>query len=253
MNGFEKHGLTHTSPSQINMYSSAPCAWAAKYLAKRKFRYSNAAKAGVYIEDAVAKVLCNDISLEDAVFQAKERYSKEISLGGTPADINRGEAIEGMITQAVESLSEYGKPDFVKSIAKKYQQHKIELICNGDNWRLPIIGYVDFLYPDQNLIVDLKTTMRMPSEMSYEHFLQGVIYKKASGMDVRFLYVTGKKSKFFDIDGGEKVLADIKSILNRQEKYLRHDKETILATVPVNINTFYWSGDEETRKELYGL
>jgi len=49
-NGFEKHNIDHSSPSSINMWSNAPCAWAAKYLYGRKFKYGLAPKAGILVE-----------------------------------------------------------------------------------------------------------------------------------------------------------------------------------------------------------
>lgn len=255
MNGFEKHNLKHVSPSQINMYTTCAGAWAARYLFGCKFSFGNPARAGVLAEDAVRHVLLGNMTREEAIKQAKETYNAAIILTGTDADKKRGEAIEGMIENALIELEPYGVPCFANA-SNFNGQNEIELICNGDGWKIPIKGYLDFFYPDKNLVIDLKTSMKCPSFMSPEHELQGSIYKKATGMDVKFLYVTGKKSAMFDIDDEtmNKNLAKVKTVLNRLEKFLRLDAELIKEIVPINKGSFYWgNGDAYIAEELYGI
>jgi hypothetical protein len=49
------------------------------------------------------------------------------------------------------------------------------------------------------------------------------------------------------------VLAEVKAILNRQERMLRHEADDIRAMVPVIGSSYYWSGDADLRKEMYGI
>lgn len=255
MNGFEKHGIKHSSPSAINMYGNCAGAWCARYLFGRKFSFGNAARAGVLAEDAVRAVLVGTMTRDEAVKRALETYNAAIILTGTDADVNRGKAIEGMIDNALEVLKPIGVPDFTK-VSDFNGQNEIELVCNGDGWKLPIKGYLDFVYPSQDLLIDLKTTMKMPSQMSDEHVLQGVVYKKATGMNVKFLYVTGKKSHMFEItqEQVDEWLPRIKNILTRQEKMLRMEADTIREFVPVNLGSYYWSSDDRyIAKDLYGI
>ena len=253
MNGFEKHGLDHTSASQINMYADAPCAWAAKYLFNGAFVFGSAARAGILVEDAVVNVVTgSDAEKETEVAIAK--YNKACGIMATKAEVNRGEAIKGMIEGALEELKPYGEPEFDGDLIKGRKQKSIKINCKGDGWELPVIGYLDFHFPKEGLIVDLKTTMRMPSVMSAEHLRQGSIYKGASGNQaVKFLYVTGKKTKWFDIEDEKPVLAEIKSILNRQEKMLRLEKDVIKEIMPVNASSYYWTDSEILRQDLYGI
>lgn len=253
MNGFEKHNLTHTSPSQINMYANAPCAWAAKYIFGGKFTFGHAARAGVLVEEAVVNVIAKDMDLDDACDFALKAFSKHVALGGSEADIKRGNGIPDMIKLSVDALKEYGKPEYDGGVINGLQQKKVEMICNGDGWKLPVMGYLDFYYPQHKLVIDLKTTMRMPSNMSIEHYRQGAIYKAATGFDVKFLYVTPKKSKFIDIEDIDETLADIKALLNRQEKMLQKDAEDIRQIMPINSGSYYWSDDEALKKQVYGL
>ena len=66
-----------------------------------------------------------------------------------------------------------------------------------DDVPLPIEGYIDWRFDDHGLIVDLKTTERLPSAISDTHGRQGAVYAKAHGnYGMRFAYVkptAGKK------------------------------------------------------------
>tara|TARA_R110000744_G_scaffold153061_1_gene267361 strand:+ start:466 stop:645 length:180 start_codon:yes stop_codon:yes gene_type:complete len=52
----------------------------------------------------------------------------------------------------------------------------------------------------------------------------------------------------------DELMAEIKVHLSRQEKFLRlGDKELLRDIVPVNPDSFYWRGDEDIRKKLFGI
>lgn len=252
--GWAKHGITHTSASSINMYAAAPCAWVARYLYNKKFSFGLAAKAGVLAEDAVVNVIARGWDAEKAIADAVAQYNKAAALKASDAERKRGEGIPGMIEQALEALKPYGEPEFDKDLVSDKKQKKIELLCKGDGWELPVIGYLDFHFPAHGLVIDLKTTMAAPTSMSDEHTRQGAIYRQAMGnCAVKFLYVTPKKSVIHDIDDPRPVLAEVKTILNKQEKLLRLDAEVIRDIVPVIGSSFYWSGDADLRKEMYKI
>jgi len=253
MNGFKKHNIDHTSASSINMYAAAPCAWVAKYIYNKKFSFGLAAKAGVLVEGAVVNVLANGWDAEKATAEAMAQYNKASAFGASDADMKRGLAIPGMIENALAELAQYGEPEFDNDLMGK-RQKKIELLCKGDGWELPVIGFIDFHYPKHGVIVDLKTTMAAPTNMSDEHMRQGAIYRQAMGNQaVRFLYVTGKKAVWHDVPEPGPILAEVKAILNRQERMLRHEADDIRAMVPVISSSYYWSGDSDLRKEMYNI
>jgi len=146
INGFEKHNIDHSSASSINMYCNAPDAWAARYLFNRKFSFGLAARAGVLAEDAVVNVLANGWTADKAIEEALKAYNKAAAINATPAELKRGEAIAGMIELALGALAEYGEPEFGTDLVHGKKQVKVELICNGDGWQLPVIGYLDFWF-----------------------------------------------------------------------------------------------------------
>jgi hypothetical protein len=237
------------------MWANAPCAWIAKYLLDRKFSFSNAAKAGTLAEEAVVKILAHGQSEETAITEAMAEYNRACLFGCSDADTKRGAAIPGMIQQAVDQLKQYGEPDMNCDLIYGKRQHKATMLCKGDNWDLPVEGYLDFYYPKQGLIIDLKTTMRLPSQMSDEHLRQGAFYKGAFGNHgVRFLYVSGKNHVWHEVAEPGPILNEFKTILTRQERFLRlGSAELLQSIVPVVSDSFYWSGDETIRQELYGI
>lgn len=253
MNGFEKHGLTHSSPSQINMWAEAPCAWAAKYLYGHNFSFGVAPLIGTLVEKVVADALCGG-SYENALNAACDEFRRKTAIGASEKDRARIDDIDMMAHLALQELKQYGEPEFVQKLTGREQQ-KIELMCNGAGWKIPVVGFLDFVYPKHGLVIDLKTTLRCPSEISVPHARQAAIYSKAKGnMACKMLYVTPKKTALYGVDDVAAVLADVKAILTRQEAFLHAlDKEQIKKVVPVNVASFYWTQDAAIRKELYGV
>jgi hypothetical protein len=252
MNGFEKHGLTHLSASSINLYASAPDVWVVSYLFGRKTPMGPAAWRGICTEDAVVQILMGD-SETAAIDQALEKFDKRFPIGDEKTSAER-RRIQPMTQLAIEELVEFGKPEFPED--EEHPQEKISITAKGEEgWSIPVIGYLDLVYPQHGVVIDLKTTGRIPSTMSAEHQLQRAIYAKAKGnMSVRFLYVSEKKTSMLEDGDPTELLAQAKVQISRMEAFLRHcDKETARAIVPVQPSSFYWQGAEDLRKEFYGI
>lgn len=252
MNGFQKHNLDHTSASQINMWEESPAAWVARYLFGKKFKFGVAAQIGVLTEKVVENVLFG-MSHGEALQLAYKEFDRSNALNTNEKELARKSDIEHMSTMALEVLAPYGEPEMMQDINGRSQQ-RIELKCNGPDWELPIVGYLDFVYPQHGLIIDLKTTLRCPSTMSRAHQRQASIYSKAKGnMGVKFLYVTPKKSALLEVDDENDVLKEVKNILTRQERILRaFTADELRKCVPLGLSSFFWNGSEEILNELYG-
>lgn len=253
MNGFEKHGLDHSSASQINMYEDCPAAWVARYLYDKRFAFGVAPQIGILVEDVVAHVLRGS-TLEKEVELAQKKFLKDNALNTNEKDLARSGDIQPMAENALEVLSEYGEPEFIEQV-DGHEQQKVTLKCNGDGWELPIVGYLDFVYPKHGLLVDLKTTLRCPSTMSDAHARQASIYAQAKGnMAVKFLYVTPKKSNLLELEDRKPYLDQVKAILNRQEKMLNaFSKEELRGVIPLGLSSFYWNSNEDIRKGLFNV
>lgn len=249
--GFAKHGIGHLSASSLNLWTNAPDVWVAKYLLGHKQTFGPAPRRGQCVEDAVVEILQG--KPQDQAF--KRAYGKfdTTRFGATPTkDIEKERAmIEPMTDLAVEALREYGAPEF-----QGKGQDKVTLLAEFDGWSIPVIGFLDLVFPDHGLVVDLKTTGRMPSTMSAEHQLQRAIYDACTGNSaVKFLYVTPKKSGFLEDGETSAILARAKVQIARLERFLAtcEDAQHARAIIPTNPSSFYWKGDSAGLGAIYGL
>ena len=250
MSGFTDHGIQHGSISNLNKWIEAPDAWVSHYLFGNRGSGSPAMWRGIFTEEAVSDTITETLKIDDAIEKACRAFDTKHDFDDGSADRERNN-IEPMTRLAVEALEPYGKPDFPGD----GEQHKVSMTATGDGWKLNFIGFTDFNFPDHGLIVDLKTTGRMPSVMSKGHQRQRAFYSQASGnAAVKFLYVTPKKVAMLEDGDVAELMAEIKLHLTRQEAFLRlGNKKLLRDIVPVNPDTFYWRGDEAVRKSLYGI
>jgi hypothetical protein len=207
---------------------------------------------GAYVsEDAVVQILMGD-SEAAAIDKALEKFDKRFPIGDEKTSAER-RRIQPMTQLAIEELMEFGKPEFPED--EEHPQEKISITAKGEGWSIPVIGYLDLVFPQHGVVIDLKTTGRIPSTMSAEHQLQRAIYAKGKGnMSVRFLYVSEKKTSMLEDGDPTELLAQAKVQISRMEAFLRHcDKDTARAIVPVQPSSFYWQGAEDLRKEFYGI
>lgn len=216
--GFSLHNQQHTSASSINTWAAAPDIWIAEKLFGFKPSVGAAAYRGNAVEAALVNILAYGVETNEAVTQAIEVFNSKTALLGDGNTDKERDSIAGCVEQGVEALSGYGKP-FFEADGK---QNKIELLCKGEGWELPVIGFLDLVYPEHGLVIDVKTTSRAPGEMSAEHNRQAAIYRKASGNStVKFLYLTPKKAVWHECADVDGTLTEIKNILNQQEEFLR--------------------------------
>lgn len=251
-NGFAKHNIDHLSASSINLWTSAPDVWVMQYLYGIRTPMGAAPWRGIVVEDAVVDILTGG-SEEKAIQDALDKFDKRFMIG-TEKTTKERDMIKPMIQLSVEELMEFGKPEFPEESERRGQE-KIEIRTGKDGWTIPIIGYLDLVYPQHGLVIDLKTTGRIPSTMSGEHQLQRAIYAKAKGnMAVKFLYVSSKKASMLEDGDVAETLVKAKAQIFRMEAFLRHvDKDTAKEIIPLNPSSFYWTGNEDLRKEFYGV
>ena len=248
MNGFEKHGIKHLSASSINLWTNAPDVWVAQYLFGRRGPMSAAAMRGICTEDAVVAVLQGK-NADGALDQALEKFDQSFPIGDEKTTKERA-MIQPCMELAVQELEQYGEPEFPEE-----GQEKISITAKTDDYEIPVIGYLDLVFPQHGVVIDLKTTGRCPSVMSAEHQLQRAIYQKAKGNQiVKFLYVTPKKTNLLEDGDPSEILRKTKTQITRMERFLRSgNARDVASVIPVNPNTFYWNGAEDIREELYGF
>ncbi len=268
MNAFERHGIDHLSASSLNAARSSLAYWLVHYRAKVKDPSNLSMLAGQVAEDAVSMALFdNTIPPEKCVDLARHEYLTKTAIGYDPDDRQsklediigreaegRKKAYTGFVRNAITALRPYGPPTVPEQGSK---QHRIEIMLEGIP--VPVIGFKDFAFDKLGLDVDLKTTGRMPEDMSAEHQLQAAIYRKASGNRAqRFCYVTKADAKVLELTAevGELQIAAATRIAHTLMRFLSLSndwRELSQLTIPDYSNFRWGQRTREFAREIYGF
>lgn len=249
MNNFTRHNISHLSASSINTYAEDPAYWTAKYLFGAKFPFSAPARGGTLVEKAIVQILTGRDQI-DAIDDAIAEFNKATIFDKSDSVAKWASGMRDMIEAGVKELSPYGVPEFEADGTQK----KILIDCNMGEYKVPIIGFLDLYYPDKKTVIDVKCTMRMPSEMSASHKRQAAIYKLSNAdCAVSFLYITPRKTQMFLVDDVSEQITEIKGIIRRMNGMLGiGDKDKIKEIVPI-VESYYWTDSMSVRKELFGF
>ncbi|GMM93101.1 hypothetical protein [Qipengyuania sp. MTN3-11] len=252
MNAFQRHGITHLSASSVNLFVAQPALWCASYLLGKRTAVGPAAHRGTAIECGVEAGLFDpDMPLEDCQAKALAKFHSLTRLSADPRIEKEREAIEPTVAIALNELRQYGvphKPDGER-------QHKISYMVEGVP--VPVWGYLDFEFEQHGIIVDLKSTLRIPSEISAAHARQGAIYAGPGGnWQVRFAYASPKKISVYALENVEQHLRDFVSAAQAIERLLElsDDGEKLTRCLAPDLTSFYW-GDASARAlahEIWG-
>ena len=252
MNAFERHGITHLSASHLNLFVAQPAMWAASYLMKRRTGVGPAAHRGTAIECGVEAGLFDpEMPVEEAQKLALAKFHTLTRLSADTRIEKERDTIAPSVEVALAELRQYGLPEKPTD----GRQHMIEVALEGVS--VPIIGYLDLLFPQHGMIVDLKTTARIPSEMSEAHCRQGAIYAAArNNHQVRFAFVSSKKIAVYVLENVADHLASVARTARAIENLLSlsDDSELLTRCFAPDMSSFYW-GDASARAlatEIWG-
>lgn len=257
VSSFERHGIDHLSPSQINTWINAPSLWVMEKLLGYRGQMGCAAHRGTATEAGVsAGLFDHDLSAADCTAVAVPLYDRLTALSGDPKRDSERAAIPGMVQQGL-ALRAHGRPIMPNGESRfgSGVQHKVSVSI--DDVDVPVVGYLDWLYPDE--VIDLKTTLRVPSTMSETHLRQAAIYKTAH-MDrrVRFFYVSDKKAEKHTLtrDQYDTAMRQIRGAALRLQRFLSlsSDPRELAALVPHCSETFYFNEPATKAKavEVFG-
>lgn len=253
--GFALHGISHLSASQINTFCAAPALWVMERLCGVRAgggvgvaaHRGTAAEAGIEVG-----LFDHEAPVEQCIDVALSRFDSLTAFKpGEYRDKERA-CIPGMVTVGLSELRQYGvptKPD-------DGRQHKIEVMLDGVS--VPFLGFLDFVWDDHGIVVDLKTSGRLPSAISEAHARQGALYAKAkSNYEVRFGYVTPKKVGVYRLEDVGEHLRGVVQIAQRMERLLRlsRDPMEIAGIMVPAFDSFYWSDPavRQAGRDLYGF
>jgi hypothetical protein len=227
--------IKHLSASSLCLFKSQPSLWIGKYLMGWKDQAGAAAWRGSAVEAGLDAAL---FGLSDPLAKARERFELDAQ-GEAGDDVQKQrDLLAPLLGQASMACLEIGQPTG--------RQFKVELRFDGIEW--PVIGYIDYLYHD--FLFDLKTTERLPSAPRADHILQQAIYAEASGRPAKLLYVTPKKSAWYEVTPEMQAegLAEARRLAGNIGALLRlsDDPKALLRAFPIDPENFRWS--DETKK-----
>src|SRR5215204_5669284 len=175
--------ITRHSPSALNLFCASPSMFVLERILGHKQPVGSPAHRGTAVEAGVTYgLLIPKASLEECIDIAIQKYAVASAMSGDARREDYAKTIPGMVARALEELRPYGVPDDTQGFVE----------WHPEDLKYPIVGYYDFLWGDHGIIVDLKTTERMPSEIKPAHARQVALY--CSGNQTgRLTYVTPKK------------------------------------------------------------
>lgn len=251
-NAFARHGIDHLSASNINLFVAQPAMWCASYLMKRRTSVGPAAHRGTAIECGVEAGLFDpEMPVAEAQKLALERFHSLTRLSVDPRIEKERETIAPSVEIALAELRQYGVP----SKPEDGRQHKIEVTLEGVP--IPFVGYLDFRWDQHGIVGDLKSTSRIPSEISDAHARQGAIYTRAgSNVQTRMMYVSAKRIAVYPIDNVDDHIAQVVRTAKAIENLLSlsDDGELLTRCFAPDLSSFYW-GDASARAlahEIWG-
>lgn len=253
MTAFERHGISHLSASSVNLYISQPALWCASYLMKRRTPVGPAAHRGTAIEAGVEAGLFDpEMPIKEAQRIASEKYHTLTRLNADPRVEKERETVNPSVEVALAELRQYGVPEKPEGDGR---QRKLELTVPGVP--VPVWGFLDFLWPDHGIILDLKTAARIPSEISDAHARQGALYlQHGSNLQMRFAYVSAKKCTVYVLEDAAGHLASFVRAAQAIERLLSlsDDSEALTRCFAPDLSSFYW-GDSSAKQiahEIWG-
>lgn len=182
-NPLPRFGLSRLSPSMLTLWRGNPKLWCVRYLLKVKDD-SDMPKAwrGRAVEAGLNAWLYKRDP--DAALAVAQSEWLNASQGITSDEIEEAkDLIPDMLGKAINAAEGWPIPTA--------SQLRIETWL--PDIPAPVIGYADWVWPD--VVRDLKTTTRAPSEPSIDHAMQVALYMRSDAMKRRrgeLLYVVGR-------------------------------------------------------------
>ncbi len=262
-NGFQKHSIEHLSSSSVNKAREAFDVWLVDKLGGAKFPTNFPMWQGKAVELGVDQNVYSGKEIDFCIRSALDYFSKHTNLLPNYAEeyAKREPIIKRMVQTGIQQLRTIGVP----KQPTLGEQHKIEIpvrFAEGDLGTIPVIGFLDYWFPEENTIVDLKTTAKAPSKWTLSHAIQASIYKKAmekeTGKPVKvfFLYVLSRQKDPFvwlELEDPTFYLKSFKRTVSQMEAFLSDydDLESMLKRAPHNPDSFYWNGAEDVLQQYY--
>jgi hypothetical protein len=224
---------THHSPSSLNQFAASPALFVLERVLGLKQVVGSPAHRGVGVEAGVSYGLMNPKASEkDCIKAAYVAYDTVSALSPDERKEKYRGDIPEMLTMALDELRPYGQPTSVQGyITREFPE-----------LRLPILGYYDFIWEDKGIVVDLKTTQAMPSQIKIPHARQVSLYC-SDNQEGRLTYTTPKKCVTYQLENNREHLQALIELGKKVENFLSLSEDPAFFTsiVAPDLESFYWS------------
>lgn len=232
---YERHGMKHLSVAKLNRFQNEPGLTIIEDLLGKRLAVGCAAHRGNAVEAGIFMGLNNlDAPLEDCVEHALKEFDRLSALSGDPNREKERKAIPSMVQHGLVELRPYGKPSH-------YQQ---EVMWEHPDLPIPVKGFIDLRWEEHGILADLKTTGRIPSEITDAHARQVASYGFAlsDNLDLRVTYVSDKRAITYKLENARQHLDGLIKIAQALEKFLSisDDPMELAKYVAPSFDSFYW-------------
>jgi len=190
------------------------------------------AHRGTAVEAGVALGLMEGADDDAAVVEALKVYDRLTALSADARRDTHRADIDGMVRSALEELRPYGKPSSAQG----------KIVWQPEGLEAPILGFYDFRWDEHGLILDLKTTERIPSEIKVAHARQVSLYAASDNYDARLTYVSPKKRLTYRLENIQEHRQALFRVAQSVERFLAlsDDPEFFTSITAPDLESFYW-------------
>lgn len=224
---------TRHSPSALNLFAAQPSMFVLEKVLGQRQPVGAPAHRGTAVEHGVTIGLMDPAATIDlCVEAATQKFDTISAISGDPRRDDYRATIPAMVESALKELRPYGIPSGTQGFIE----------WKPEGLTLPIVGYYDFEWSDHGIIVDLKTTERMPSAVKIGHARQVALYA-SDNADARLSYVTPKKATTYRLENKREHREALRQIALRVEKFLSQsdDPQFFIGITAPDLESFYWT------------
>lgn len=243
-----KFGYARHSPSALNLFAASPSMFVLERVLGKKQPVGSPAHRGSAVEDGVTMGLVNmKASIPSCINVALTKYDTLTALSSDPRKEKYREMIPAMTKTALEELRKYGAPSDTQG----------EVCWAPDDLKLPIVGFYDYAWAEKGILVDLKTTEKMPSQIKVGHARQVSLYSGSDNMDARLVYVTPRRIEVYGLENINKHREALRKIARAVENFLAlsDDPQYFVSITMPDLDSFYWSNPpaRQVAFEIWGI
>lgn len=223
------------SPSSLNLFCAAPSMYVLERIVGLRQPVGSPAHRGTAVEDGITHGLMNpQADVADCVAIAIKKFDTISALSADKRREDYRATIAEMVKTGLEELRPYGVPSRTQGFVE----------WRPEGLRCPIVGYFDYEWEQHGVLVDLKTTEKLPSSIKIPHARQVALYTQSDNVDARLSYVTPKKRATYRLENVREHRNALHQIALRVEKFLSlsDDPEFFKSITAPDYESFYWGG-----------